>query len=42
MSAVAARAARGEVEATLAANSWPWARRLSLWVDALVTIEEDV
>ena len=35
-----ARAARREVEQALEANGWPWARRLSLWVDALVVIEE--
>lgn len=36
----AARAARAEVEAALAAAGWPWRRRLSLWLDALLILEE--
>ncbi len=36
-----ARAARGEIEATLAAAGWPWSRRLSLWLDVLVLLEEE-
>ena len=36
----AARAARREIEAALAANGWPWSRRISLWVDALLLLEE--
>lgn len=37
-----ARAARGEVEAAMGASvsDWPWSRPLSLWIDALVLIEE--
>jgi hypothetical protein len=35
-----ARHARGELEQTLAANGWPWSRRVSLWIDALVLLEE--
>jgi hypothetical protein len=47
LSALEARAARALVEAALDAlvagrgpAAWPWLRRLSLWVDALVLIEE--
>jgi hypothetical protein len=39
--AAEARAARREVEEALTARGWPWARRLSLWVDALVVLEEN-
>lgn len=44
MSAAAlARAARGVVESALDASGWPpWSRRISLWLDALVKIEEDL
>ncbi len=35
-----ARAARGEIESALDAVGWPWARRLSLWIDVLVLVEE--
>ncbi len=35
-----ARAARAEVDAALDAAGWPWSRRLSLWLDVLVLIEE--
>jgi hypothetical protein len=35
-----ARAARAIVEAGLDASGWPWSRRLSLWLDVLVMIEE--
>jgi hypothetical protein len=35
-----ARAARAVVEAALDASGWPWSRRLSLWLDALIVIEE--
>jgi len=36
----AARAACGIVEAALDVAGWPWSRRLSLWLDALLVIEE--
>ena len=35
-----ARAARGQMELALDAAGWPWSRRLSLWIDALVVLEE--
>lgn len=35
-----AQAARAAVEAALDAAGWPWSRRLSLWIDALVIVEE--
>ncbi len=35
-----ARAARGEIEATLDSAGWQWNRRLSFWLDALLLIEE--
>jgi hypothetical protein len=35
-----ARAVRGTVEASLERAGWPWSRRLSLWLDTLVTLEE--
>lgn len=38
--AAEARAARAEIEAALDATRWPWSRRLSLWLDALVIREE--
>lgn len=38
--ALAAREARGIVEHALDAAGWPWSRFLSLWIDALVIIEE--
>ena len=34
------RAARAELEAALDDNGWPWRRRLSLWLDALLVVEE--
>ena len=37
-----ARAARGEVEAVIDASGGRWSRRLSLWLDALLIIEERV
>lgn len=40
MIAALSRGARGIVEAALDASGWPWSRRLSLWLDALVLIEE--
>jgi hypothetical protein len=38
-----ARAARGELEALLGvrASEWPWTRRLSLWLDALLLVLEE-
>jgi hypothetical protein len=36
-----ARSARGEVEGALARRGWPYSRRLSLWVDSLLVIEEN-
>lgn len=35
-----ARAARGEIEAALEDRGWPWSWRLSVWLDALVVLEE--
>ena len=35
-----ARAARPIIEAARAAAGWPWSRRLSLWIDVLVVLEE--
>jgi hypothetical protein len=35
-----ARAARGIIETALDACGWPWSRRLSLWLDALLVLEE--
>jgi hypothetical protein len=40
MSAVAARAARALLEAGLDFSGWPWFRSVSLWLDALLVIEE--
>jgi hypothetical protein len=34
-------AARGLVERALDVIGWRWLRRLSLWIDALVILEED-
>jgi len=34
-----ARAARGDIETALDCAGWPWSRSLSLWLDALLTIE---
>jgi hypothetical protein len=39
-SATAARCARREVEAALDVGGWRWSHRLSLWVDALLVLEE--
>lgn len=35
-----AREARGQLEAALDICGWLWSRRLSLWIDALVILEE--
>lgn len=35
-----ARAARAIVESALDAAAWPWLRRLNLWIDALLILEE--
>lgn len=35
-----AREARELVEKALDRNAWPWKRGLSLWIDALVMLEE--
>jgi len=35
-----ARATRGAVEQALDGAGWPWSLRLSLWLDALVILEE--
>ncbi len=32
--------ARGEIEAALDGADWPWSRRLSFWIDALIIVEE--
>jgi hypothetical protein len=40
VTAAQARAARGLIELALDACGWPWSRRLSLWLDALVIVEE--
>jgi hypothetical protein len=37
---VQARGARAIVELALDASGWPWSGRLSLWVDALIVLEE--
>jgi hypothetical protein len=37
---VEARHGRAVVEAALDAAGWPWSRGLSLWLDALVLLEE--
>jgi hypothetical protein len=42
VSAALARAARGVVEAALTVAGWPWSRRLSLWLDALLILEDRV
>lgn len=39
--ATEARAARRAVEDALDAAGWPWSRRLSLWLDALLVLEAD-
>ena len=36
-----ARADRGEGEEALDSAGWPWARRVSLWLDALLMLEEN-
>jgi hypothetical protein len=38
--AAQARAARAIIETALDAAGWPWRRRLSLWLDMLVRLEE--
>jgi hypothetical protein len=35
-----AQAAREQIERALDFTGWPWARRLSLWLDAFVILEE--
>ena len=35
-----ARPARGICERALDANGWRWSKRFSLWLDALLTLEE--
>jgi hypothetical protein len=35
-----ARAARHQLEDALEANGWIWSRGLSLWLDALLILEE--
>jgi hypothetical protein len=35
-----AQAARGQLELALDFAGWPWSRRLSLWIDCLVILEE--
>jgi hypothetical protein len=37
---VEARQARAVVELALDAAGWPWSRRLSLWLDWLLILEE--
>jgi hypothetical protein len=39
-SAAFARHCRAVAELALDAAGWPWRRRLSLWIDALVIVEE--
>ncbi|MDP3938176.1 MAG: hypothetical protein Q8R92_08560 [Deltaproteobacteria bacterium] len=38
--ALEARAARGIVETAFDRHGWPWSGRISLWLDALVLLEE--
>jgi hypothetical protein len=40
VTATLARAARGITETALDASGWPWSRRLSLWLDALLILSE--
>jgi len=35
-----AQAARKQIEVALAGTGWPWSRRLSLWIDLLIVLEE--
>jgi hypothetical protein len=35
-----AREARAQIETGLDMAGWPWSRRLSLWIDTLVVIQE--
>lgn len=35
-----AQAAREQLELALDFGGWPWSRRLSLWLDCLVILEE--
>lgn len=35
-----ARAARRQLELALDSAGWPWSRRISLWLDYLVILEE--
>jgi hypothetical protein len=37
-----ARAARAIVEGALDASGWRWSRRISLWIDALVLLDETI
>lgn len=32
--------ARAEIEDAVAGAGWPWSRRLSRWIDALLVLEE--
>ena len=41
MKVTIARAARHDVEAALDSASVPWSRRISLWIDGLVSIVEE-
>ena len=34
--------ARAQVEDALDAEGWPWSRRLSLWMDGLLVLEESL
>jgi len=36
-----ARAARHQVETALDHAGWPWRRSLSLWVDALLVLDDE-
>jgi hypothetical protein len=40
MTAALARAARSVIESALDLLGWLWSRQLSLWLDALVVLEE--
>ena len=35
-----AKEARADIEDALDTSGWPWSRRLSLWLDTLLGIEE--
>lgn len=40
MTSVSAQAARAEIESALDAAGWLWLALLSLWLDALLLLEE--